>query len=133
MEHQMHPEMFWLGMSILLSLVIWLPYTALYGGIGGFRDGTINPPPHDKLPAWAQRLHRSHINLLESLVPLVALVLMLKVMGKVDGSTATAAMLFFFARVVHAITYALGVPWVRPILFTIGWLVNCYLLWQVLS
>jgi uncharacterized MAPEG superfamily protein len=127
-----HPEMFWLGMSILLCLVIWIPYTALYGGLVGFKTGSIAPPPHDKLPPWALRLHRSHINLLESLVPLVALILMLKTMGKVEDTTATAAAIFFFARVAHAITYALGVPWVRPVFFTIGWLVNCYLLWKVL-
>ena len=91
---------------------------ALYGTIRGFRDGTINPPPDDRLPPWAQRLHHGHFNLLESLVPLV--VLMLKIMRKVDASTATAAMIFFFARVMHAVTYALGVPFVRPVLFTIA-------------
>ena len=129
----MHDEIFWLAMSVGLSLVIWIPYTALYGGIVGFKRGTTMPPPHDQLPPWAQRLHRSHVNLLESLVPLVALVLMLKVTGKADGATATAAMAFFFARVAHAITYAMGVPWVRPVFFSLGWGVNLYLLWKVLT
>ena len=66
-------------------------------------------------------------------MPLVALILMLKTMGKVEDTTATAAAIFFFARLAHAITYAMGTPWVRPVFFTVGWLVNCYLLWKVLS
>lgn len=129
----MHDEIFWLAMSVGLSLVIWMPYTALYGGIGGFKAGTINPPPHDQLPPWAMRLYRSHINLLESLVPLIALVLMLKTMGRADPATATAAMIFFFARLAHAIVYTLGIPWFRPVFFSIGVGVNFYLLWKVLS
>ena len=126
-------EMFWLGMTVLLSLVIWIPYTVLYLGITPLPRGTVITPPTDKLPEWAQRCSRAHVNLLESLVPFATLILMLKVTGKADASTATAAMIFFFARVAHVIVYAAGIPYLRPLMFSIGAFTNLYLLWQVMT
>ncbi len=33
-------EMFWLALTVGLCLIIWIPYTALYGGIVGIKSGT---------------------------------------------------------------------------------------------
>ncbi|MGI9406360.1 MAG: MAPEG family protein [Hyphomicrobiaceae bacterium] len=129
----MSGEMFWLAMSVLLCLVIWIPYTALYGGLDGVKVGTSQVPQTQRLPDWAQRCHRAHMNLVETLVPFAILILMLQATGKADGATATAAANFFFARAAHAIVYTMGVPYLRTVAFSISWLVCLYLLWQVLG
>ncbi len=129
----MSGELFWLTLTVGLCLVIWIPYTALYGGIVGLKSGTTDTPPTERLPVWAQRCHRAHMNLLETLLPFATLVLILQVTAKADSSTATAAAVFFFARVAHIILYTLGVPFLRTPAFAISWFVCLYLLWQALS
>ncbi len=126
-------DFYWLALTVGLCLVIWIPYTALYGGIVGIKAGTTEVPPTVKLPAWAQRCHRAHMNLVETLAPFAILVVMLNVSGKSDGSTAMAAAIFFFARVAHAGLYTLGVPFLRTPAFAVSWLVCLYLLWRVLT
>ncbi len=129
----MSGELFWLALTVGLCLVIWVPYTALYGGIVGIKAGTTDLPPTSKLPHWAKRCHRAHMNLIEILVPFAVLVLMLQLLGKTSGGTATAAAIFFFARLAHAGLYTLGVPYLRTPTFAVSWLVCLYLLWQVLA
>lgn len=126
-------EMFWLALTVGLCLIIWIPYTALYGGIVGIKSGTTDVPPTAQLPEWAQRCHRAHMNLIETLIPFATLIIMLKVLGKADTATATAAATFFFARVVHVVVYSMGVPFLRTPAFAVSWLVCLYLLWQVLA
>lgn len=129
----MSGEMFWLALTVGLCLVIWIPYTALYGGIVGLKRATTDVPPTAQLPDWARRCHRVHVNLIETLVPFAILVLMLQAAGKSDGSTATAAAIFFFARVAHAVFYTMGIPYLRTPAFAVSWLVCLYLLGQVLA
>ena len=73
------------------------------------------------------------MNLIETLIPFATLIIMLKVLGKADTATATAAATFFFARVVHVVVYSMGVPFLRTPAFAVSWLVCLYLLWQVLA
>lgn len=129
----MSGELFWLALTVALCVVIWIPYTALYGGIVGLKSGTTDVPPTARLPEWAQRCHRAHMNLIETLVPFAILILMLNVTGKADSTTVAAAAVFFFARVAHAAIYAMGIPFLRTPAFAVSWLVCLYLLWQVLG
>ncbi len=129
----MSGEMLWLGLCVLLALVIWIPYATLYAGIAGFPGATYKRPPTEDLPEWAKRMHRAHMNLLEVLLPFAILVLMLKTLGKTDARTANAAMVFFFARVVHAAVYPTGIPFVRSLAFAVSWLCCLYLLWRAFT
>lgn len=70
----------------------------------------------DKLPAtegWAGRAARAHRNMLESLVLFAALVLVAQAAGKANATTALGAQLFFWARLIYAPVYVIGIPWVR--------------------
>ena len=129
----MSGEMLWLGLSVLLALLIWIPYTALYGGITGFPGATFKRPPTDELPEWAKCLHRAHMNLLEVLLPFAVLVLMLQTLGISDAGTKNATMVFFFARIVHAAVYPMGIPFARTLAFAVSWLCCLYLLWRAFS
>ena len=58
--------------------------------------------------------------MLESLVLFAALVLMAVVSGKTNATTLLGAQLFFWARLVYAVVYLAGIPWLR----TLVWLVS---------
>ena len=129
----MSGEMLWLGLSVLLALVIWIPYTIAGVGITGFPAATFERPATDKLPEWAKCMHRAHMNLLEALLPFAVLVLMLRSLGISDSGTANAAMVFFLARVVHAAAYPMKIPFVRTLAFAVGLLCSLYLLWRAFN
>jgi uncharacterized MAPEG superfamily protein len=70
----------------------------------------------ENLPAiegWAGRAQRAHRNMLENFVLFAALVLVAQVAGKANAMTALGAHLFFWARLVYAPVYLIGIPWVR--------------------
>lgn len=65
------------------------------------------------LTGLAGRATRAHINMLESLVLFAVLVLVAQVTGRANAMTALGAQLFFWARLVHAVVYLIGIPWLR--------------------
>ena len=74
--------------------------------------------PRDDLPeptAFIKRARRLQDNMIENMVLFVPLVLAVQVAGVNDAATAVGAQLFFVARVIHALIYWAGVPWVRPL------------------
>ena len=62
---------------------------------------------------WAGRAHRAHHNMLESLVLFAALVLIAVVTQKTNATTLLGAQLFVWARIVYALVYLVGIPWLR--------------------
>ena len=74
----------------------------------------------DGLPeatVFAQRARRLQDNMVENMVLFVPLVLVAQAAGVSDAQTAMGAQLFFYARVVHAGIYLVGIPWLR----TLAW------------
>ena len=69
---------------------------------------------------WAGRARRAHLNMIENLVLFASLVLIAAVAGKANATTAMGAMIFFWARLVYAVVYLIGVPWLR----TVVWFVS---------
>ncbi len=72
------------------------------------------------LTGFAGRARRAHLNMLENMVLFASLVLVAAVAGKANGTTAMGALIFFWARIVYALIYLLGVPWLR----TVAWVVS---------
>src|SRR5579883_517262 len=69
---------------------------------------------------FAGRAKRAHLNMLENMVLFTALVLIAAVAGKANATTAVGATIFFWARLVYAVVYLIGVPWLR----TLVWFVS---------
>jgi uncharacterized MAPEG superfamily protein len=91
-----------------------------------------NPSRQDKpQSAWAQRLYFAHTNAVENLVIFAPLVLILDSMGHSTESTAIACAVYFWARLAHAIIYALGIPVLRTLAFTVGFLAQAALVLAV--
>jgi uncharacterized MAPEG superfamily protein len=72
------------------------------------------------LTGWADRAHRAHRNLLESLVLFAILVLAAQATGKLSPMTALGAEIFFYARIAYALVYIAGIPVLRTLIWTIS-------------
>ena len=121
----MHPamttELYWMVMTVLMTAVIFVPYILNRMKEHGIGPAVWNPQP-DKQPKaqWAERLMRAHANAVENLVIFAPLVLALQVRGISTTATATACMVYFFARAAHIVFYTFAVPLLRTVVFIVG-------------
>ncbi|MDO9413583.1 MAG: MAPEG family protein [Pseudolabrys sp.] len=125
-------ELLWLTLTVILTMVLWIPYTLDRLKVRGFK-GTMANPSRDDLPQspWAQRLYFAHTNAVDNLVVFAPLVLILDSMGTSTPATVFACATYFWARLAHAIIYAAGIPVARTIAFTIGFLAQAVLVLAV--
>ena len=128
----MTKELLWLTLTIILTGVMWVPYMidrAMVLGLWAFMD---NPSRSDKPQSgWAQRLYFAHTNAVENLIIFAPLVLILDAQGHSTQSTVIACAIYFWSRLAHAILYALGIPVLRTIAFTVGFLAQAALVLAV--
>jgi uncharacterized MAPEG superfamily protein len=68
----------------------------------------------------------------ENLAPFAALVLVAHVAGAANATTAIGAAIFFWARLVHALVFIAGLPWVRTLAFIVGLAGELLILAQIL-
>ncbi|HEX7030765.1 MAG TPA: MAPEG family protein [Gammaproteobacteria bacterium] len=116
----MNAELTYLVWISLFTALLWIPYVLNRFAVRGIRD-TVGYPSNPKpLRPWAERMKAAHGNAVENLAVFAALVLAAQAAGVSTAITAAAAMVYFWARVVHAVTYALGVPWLRTLAFVAG-------------
>jgi len=121
-------ELIWLTLTVILTGVMWIPYVLDRVMVRGLVGAMANPSRHDKpQSAWAQRLYFAHTNAVENLVIFAPLVLVLDAQGHSTESTAIACAVYFWARLAHAIIYALGIPVLRTLAFSIGFLAQVVL------
>ena len=89
----------------------------------------------EDLPAikgWAGRAQRAHRNMLENLILFAILVLVAQAAGRTNATTSVGCELFFWARLVYAVVYVAGVPWVRTGVWAISVIGLILILTQVL-
>ncbi|MEJ5990043.1 MAPEG family protein [Ramlibacter sp. PS3R-8] len=128
----MKAELFYLTLSAVLTGVLWVPYILDRVAVGGLADA-VGYPAHPKpQSAWAQRLMKAHYNAVENLAVFATLVLAAHALGVSNSVVASASMVYFWARVVHALAYTFAVPWVRTLAFTVGFFAQAAIAWQIL-
>jgi uncharacterized MAPEG superfamily protein len=121
-------ELFWLTLTVILTGILWIPYTINRAQVRGLMGSMANPSRGDKPHApWATRLMFAHDNAVENLVIFAPLVLILNALDYSTTWTAMAAAVFFWARVAHVIVYTLGIPVFRTAAFTVGFLAQVVL------
>jgi uncharacterized MAPEG superfamily protein len=117
----MTKELLWLTLTIILTGVLWLPYIIDRIQVRGLMGALANPSRRDKPQSpWAERLYFAHTNAVDNLVIFAPLVLMLDALGHSTPATVWACAVYFFARLAHAIVYALGIPVARTLAFAVG-------------
>ena len=117
----MPTELFWLTLTTAMTGLMWVPYILdriMVRGIMGTMD---NPSPQAKPQSpWALRLYFAHTNAVENLVVFATLVLILQSLDISDRATVWASVIYFWARLAHAIVYTFGAPVVRTLAFLVG-------------
>ena len=129
----MNEALHWLAASCVLTGLIWVPYAlelivnqGLMAAIGN-REALREPAP------WAARLRRAHANAVENLVVFAPLVLIAQLGGAKPEITAGAAQIYFWARLIHFLSYAAGIVLVRTLAFVGGVVATLWLGWSVLG
>jgi len=83
------------------------------------------PAKAPQQPLWAERAQRAHLNMVETMPAFIAVSLAAAglLAGNAGAIEAVAgfAQLFFFARVLHAVVYILGVPFLRTPVYLVSW------------
>ena len=114
-------ELTYLAWTAVLCILLWIPYIAA----GASQYGMLTPaeykvPGSRVLPEWANRAQRAHLNLLENLPSFAALILVAHLAGISTETTAIAAAVFFWARIVQTVVHVMGIPYVRTAAFFVG-------------
>jgi uncharacterized MAPEG superfamily protein len=115
----MKPELQYLVYVTVFTGLLWVAYILDRIATRGLLDAVGYPDNPKPQSPWAQRLMKAHVNAVENLVIFATLVLAAVAAGVSTPTIASAAMVYFWARVVHAVAYTFGVPWVRTLAFTL--------------
>lgn len=123
----MNTELRYLALVTVLTALLWVPYILNVIAVRGLGNAVGYPENPKAIAPWAQRLKAAHYNAVENLVVFAALVLIASVAGIHAPAIATAAVVYFWARVVHVVAYTLAVPWVRTLSFAIGFAMQMWI------
>ena len=130
----MSVELTYLALTALLTAALWIPYIVAQVMTNGFLSGEnyVDPTPRP-VPLWGQRANRAQLNAVEAFAPFAALVLIAHVAGKENAMTAFWTLAFFWLRLAHAVVFLFAVPFIRTLVFTLGFVAVCGLAWTVLT
>ena len=127
----MKTELQYLVYVTVFTGLLWVAYILDRIATRGLLDAVGYPESPKPQSPWARRLMKAHVNAVENLVVFAALVLTAVAAGVSSATIASAAIVYFWARVVHALAYTFGVPWVRTLAFTVGFLAQAAIAWQL--
>lgn len=128
----MKTELWYLVLVTAFTGLMWLPYILDRLAVRGLADAVGYPDNPKPQSPWAQRLMKAHANAVENLVVFATLVLAAHALGVSNAAIATASMVYFWARVVHALSYTFAVPWVRTLSFAVAFFAQAVIAWQLL-
>jgi uncharacterized MAPEG superfamily protein len=126
-------ELKYLVLVTVLTALLWVPYILNRIAVRGLLDAVGYPESPKPQARWAQRLQAAHVNAVENLVVFAALVLVADAIGVSNDATVLACTVYFWARLVHAVVYAFGMPWLRTLAFAAGFACQATLAWQLLA
>ena len=126
----MTTELTYLALTLILALVhILAPALGRTAQFGLAWNAGARDTPTDPVRPLTGRLERAQANLFETLPLFIGAVLIAHVTGAESALTLWGAAFYFWARVVYVPLYALGVPYIRSLV----WLVSLAGLVMVLA
>jgi uncharacterized MAPEG superfamily protein len=128
----MSMDLKYLLFSVLLAFVQVLIAAASANQVVGLNTLAGNREGMPELTGFAGRARRAHLNMIENMVLFTALVLVAAVAGKANAMTAMGALIFFWARLVYAVIYLLGVPWLRTLAWVVSVIGMVMIAWQLI-
>jgi uncharacterized MAPEG superfamily protein len=129
----MKTELLYLVYVTVLTGLLWVPYILDRIVTRGLVDAVGYPDNPRPQSAWARRLMKAHLNAVENLVVFAALVLAAVAAGVSNSVVVGACVVYFWARVVHALAFTFAVPWIRTLAFTVGFAAQVAIASQLLS
>jgi uncharacterized MAPEG superfamily protein len=109
----MKPELnllIWAALLTLVQAVVAVQGAMMQVGLAALAGNREGMP---EIKGWGGRAARAHRNMLENLVLFAILVIAAVLSEKTNGTTLLGAQIFFWARVVYALVYLAGIPWLR--------------------
>jgi len=103
-----------------LTAVMWMPYILNMILVRGIIDAVGYPEDPKPLAPWASRMKAAHYNAVENLVVFAALVLIANATGVSNDTTVLACHVYLWARVLHFLAFGFAIPWVRTLMFVVG-------------
>ena len=129
----MTPDLRYLAFTAMLTASLWIPYVVCQVISNGFlAPGNYVDPAPRPVPLWGKRADRALMNGVEVLGGFAAMVIVAHLAGKANAMTAMWAGIFFWARLIHAVVYWLAIPYVRTIVFTLGYVCIAGIFWQII-
>ena len=130
----MTTDLTYLAYTALLTGALWIPVVVAQVVTNGFLQAPnyVDPTPRP-VPFWGKRADRTHLNAVESFAPFAALVIVAHLTGKADAMTAFWATAYFWLRVTHAVVYLAAIPYVRTVVFTLGFVCVAGIFWEVIA
>ena len=128
----MNATLVYLAWVTAFTALMWVPYILDRIMVTGLIDAVGYPDSPKAQSPWAQRAKTAHHNAVENLVIFAALVLVAQAMGISNDSTAMAALVYLLARIVHFAVVIAKIPWLRTGAFTVGWVCQMVIAWQIL-
>ena len=130
----MTTDLKYLALTALLTAALWIPYVVCQVATNGFlKPQNYTDPTPRPLPLWGKRADRTYLNAVEVFAPFAALVIVAHLAGKANAMTAFWAAAFFWMRVAHAVVYLLGIPYIRTLVFTLGFVSVAGIFWDVIK
>lgn len=115
-----------------LHAIMWVPYILNTVMVRGLVAAVGYPDDPKPLAPWAERMKKAHYNAVENIVLFATLVLVANAVGISNETTVLACKVYFWARVVHLVSFTLGIPWIRTLSFVAGWIACVALLVELL-
>ena len=130
----MTTDLKYLAWTAMLTAALWIPYVACQVMTNGFLapPNYVDPAPRP-VPLWGKRADRTNLNAVEVFAPFAVLVIVAHLTGKANAMTAFWAACFFWLRLAHAVVYLLAIPYVRTLIFTLGFVAIIGLFWEVIT
>ncbi|MGA2128698.1 MAG: MAPEG family protein [Xanthobacteraceae bacterium] len=129
----MTTDLKYLAYTAILTAALWIPYIIAQVTTNGLLEAANYVDPKARpVPLWGRRADRTYLNAVETFAPFAALVLIAHVTGKADAMTAFWATSFFWLRLAHAVVYLLGIPYIRTLVFTLGFVAVAGIFWEVI-
>jgi uncharacterized MAPEG superfamily protein len=122
-------ELTYLAAAALLTLLIRAGWMLNKVKIRGLSVVVGYPKESKPLSEWAHRLWVAHEDAIQSLITFAVLVITVQISGLADESTAIAAAVYFWARLLHVFAYIFALRWVKTIAYLSGFFSQLWLLW----
>ena len=130
----MTPDLQYLTYTAILTAVLWIPYVISQVSANGFLEPVNYTDPEPRpVPLWGKRAYRAHLNAVEVFSAFAALVIVAHLTGCANAMTARWAMLFFWFRLAHFVVYMFGWPYIRTVIFTVGFVCIMGIAWEIVT